>query len=104
MRGKPNATSDRERLLLSKLHNLTETLDLYDPSGHRLGRVVPVGGDSQTPTARVEIDANLLRTLRNLADPMELCDPTGRVLATVFPTIEIPDHEPWLVDFTEEDL
>jgi hypothetical protein len=93
-----------DEFLLERLLRFTQTLDLYDVSGHRLGRVIPVDDEMQIPTSRVELDAVLLDRLLNLADPLELCDISGRVLARFFPTVEIPGYEPWLVDFAEEEL
>ncbi len=53
---------------------------------------------------RVIVDEILRSKLYNLTEPLELCDPSGRVLGRLVPTFDLSDYEPWIPEFTDEEL
>jgi hypothetical protein len=53
---------------------------------------------------RVIVDEILRNKLHNLTEPLELCDSSGRVLGRFVPTIDLSQYEPWIPEFSEEEL
>ena len=53
---------------------------------------------------RVIVDNILRSKLHNLTEPLELCDPSGTVLGHLVPTCDLSDYEPWIPEFTDEEL
>ena len=53
---------------------------------------------------RIMLDVELLQKLSNLTQPAELCDTTGKVVGKYIPAVDLSRAQPYVPEFSEEEL